>query len=255
MHVIKFENVSVQFSIYDAAARSLLRTVGTRTVGSLPRKFGRRVIITALDDLSLTIEEGERVALIGANGSGKSTLLQVIAGIYSPAQGKVDVRGVVSPLFNSMLGINLDSTGLENIQERAVLFQIPRSQVSRHVAEMIEICGLGEYLDLPVRSYSTGMRARLAFSLNLMMKPDIFLIDEWIGFVDYAFSKIAEQRMIQLARESRVIVIASHNEEILERVCTRGILLQAGRVEYDGDALEALRRYYHARAGRESRES
>ncbi len=250
MNIIKLENVSIHFTLYDAAARSLIHTVGSRTVGPPPRTVGRKVVVTALDNVSFAIEEGERVALIGPNGSGKSTLLQVIAGIYTPNNGTVDVRGIVSPLFNSMLGINLDLTGLENIRDRAILFEIPRSQVSQHIAEMTEICGLGEYLDLPVRSYSTGMRARLAFALNLLLKPDVFLIDEWIGFVDYAFSQVAEQRMIDLANESRVIVMASHNEEILERVCTRGILLRAGRVEYDGDALEALRRYYR-RSGRQ----
>ena len=212
------------------------------------RKSRGHMSVTALDQINMEITEGERVALIGPNGAGKSTLLQVIAGIYEPQRGVVDVQGHVSPLFNSMIGINSDATGLENIRDRATLFGLSKVHTAKHIHELSDFSGLGDYLEMPVRSYSTGMRARLAFAMNLMLEPDIFLLDEWIGFVDRNFSESAEEKLLAVAKGAKVIVIATHNEQILERLCTRGLFLHKGRVLFDGDAIEALRRYYDSTA-------
>jgi ABC-2 type transport system ATP-binding protein/lipopolysaccharide transport system ATP-binding protein len=248
MPAIELQHVSVCFPIYEVRARSLASTLISHSVGARLNRTGNHISVPALQDINLTVHQGERIALIGPNGSGKSTLLQTIAGVYVPQRGQVNVVGQVSPLFNAMLGMSSDATGSENISDRAKLFGISRRELAERLPELRAITGLGDYLQLPVRSYSAGMRARLAFAMSLLLRPDIFLVDEWIGFVDYEFSLIAEAKIRDMAEHAGIMLLASHNENLIERLCTRGILLRQGRIEYDGDALEALRIYYKSRS-------
>jgi homopolymeric O-antigen transport system ATP-binding protein len=247
MPAIELQNVSVSFPIYEVRARSLAGTILTHSVGARLSRAGNHISVPALQDVSLRVDHGERVALIGPNGSGKSTLLQTIAGVYVPKRGQIRVVGQVSPLFNAMFGMSSDATGSENISDRAKLFGVSRSELMERLPELKNITGLGEYLELPVRSYSAGMRARPAFAMSLLIRPDIFLVDEWIGFVDYELSLVAEAKIREIAAHAGIMLLASHNEPLLERLCTRGILLRQGRIEYHGDALEALRIYYRSR--------
>lgn len=244
MSSIELRNISVEFQIFDHQLRAERSLNHETRVGARINLKNKKITVRALSNVSISISEGERVALIGPNGSGKTTLLQVISGIYVPQTGEVCVCGEVSPMFNTMLGLNAIATGMENMLDRAKLFDIPEEVVVEKLPELCAMTNLGEYLSLPVRCYSSGMRARLAFVMCLMMQPEIFLVDEWIGFVDHAFSELTERKMQEIAENTGIMVLSSHNETIIERLCTRGILLRQGEVEFDGDALEALRIYY-----------
>lgn len=244
MSSIELRNINVEFQIVDHQLRTNDISSHESSVGARINLNKNKITVRALNNVSISISEGERVALIGPNGSGKTTLLQVISGIYVPQSGTVKVDGEVSPMFNTMLGLNTIATGMDNMLDRAKLFGIPEKELMEKLPELCAMTNLGDYLSLPVRCYSSGMRARLAFVMCLMIQPEIFLVDEWIGFVDHAFSELTEKKMQEIALRTGIMVLSSHNETIIERLCTRGILLRQGEVEFDGDALEALRIYY-----------
>jgi len=239
------EEVYVDFPIYDAKARSLKHSVLDLAIGgSIGLRRDRRVFVRALNNVSLTFREGDRVALIGHNGAGKTTLLRVVAGIYEPTRGHINCRGRVTTLSNITLGMNVDCNGYENIRMRGTIMGLSPREIKEKTRDIADFSELGTYLDMPLRSYSTGMRLRLAFSISTAMPADILLLDEWIGAGDYHFVSRAEERMKKVLDRAGILLLASHNEELIGRVCNRAILMQNGEVAADGDVMESLRHYY-----------
>ncbi|MEJ2767083.1 ABC transporter ATP-binding protein [Mycetohabitans sp. B46] len=231
MH-ISLKNVTVRFPIYDARARSFKRTVmaaatGGRFVDNNPTK---KTIVEALHDISLNIEKGERVALIGGNGAGKTTLLRVLAGVYVPEEGTVVVEGHVTSLLDSMLGMDGESTGYENMYLRGLFLGLTPKKIEALSEEIAEFSELGHFLDMPVRTYSSGMTLRLAFSISTILTPEILLMDEWMSVGDERFKKKAEERLEKFVGDAGILVIATHDFGLVDRLATRRVMLEHGTI-------------------------
>lgn len=232
---IRLESVTVDFPIYSARTRSLKTSLLHKGTGGRIGNNAESVLcVRALEDVSLTIEHGDRVGLVGHNGSGKTTLLRVLAGVYEPPQGRVWRQGRVTSLIDVGLGIDHETTGYENIMTRGLLLGLTPKDIQKRTDEIAAFSELGEYLALPVRTYSTGMLMRLTFAVCTCIKPEILLMDEWLSVGDAAFVEKAERRLEAFIDRAGILVLASHDLELLGRVCTKGILLDAGRVRASG---------------------
>ena len=232
---IRLEGVTVDFPIYSARTRSLKTSLLHKGTGGRIGNNAESVLcVRALEDVSLTIEHGDRVGLVGRNGSGKTTLLRVLAGVYEPPQGRVWRQGRVTSLFDVGLGIDHETTGYENIMTCGLLLGLTPEEIQNRMEEIAAFSELGEYLDIPVRTYSTGMLMRLTFAVCTCIKPEILLMDEWLSVGDAAFVEKAERRLEAFIDRAGILVLASHDLDLLGRVCTKGILLDAGRVRTSG---------------------
>jgi ABC-type polysaccharide/polyol phosphate transport system ATPase subunit len=246
MASVLLQNVRVDFPIY-GAQRSLRTAIYQRATGGLIHREGKhqeRVIVRALNDVSLQLEEGDRLGLIGHNGSGKSTLLKVLAGIYEPIAGKLLVDGRVTPLFDMMPGLDLEDTGYENIFTAGMLLGISRDQLEKKIPEIEEFCELGEYLTLPVRTYSAGMTMRLGFAIVTALDPGILLMDEGFGTGDLRFTERTTERMNNFLGRSRIIVLASHSDSMIKSMCNKAALMQEGRILSVGPVDDVLEEYH-----------
>jgi ABC-2 type transport system ATP-binding protein/lipopolysaccharide transport system ATP-binding protein len=242
---IELEDVAVHFAVYHARTRSLKnRLIGRMTLGGrIGEDASHRICVKALDGISLTFEHGDRVALVGANGAGKSTLLRVLAGVYEPMRGRVQSEGRVSSLFDIGLGLDPESTGYENILLRGLFLGMSRTEIRARRGAIAAFTELGDYLTMPLRTYSTGMMLRLAFAVSTHVDADILLMDEWIGAGDAAFTDKAERRLVELVRGAAILVLASHSDEIVRRTCNKAVLLNRGMIACVGDVEEVLRIY------------
>ena len=241
---LELEAVTLDFPVYSASTRSLKSGLLHKgTGGRIGRDAGRRLLVRALEDVTLAFGEGDRVGLIGANGAGKTTLLRVLAGIYQPTQGQVRRRGRVASLFDLSLGIDPDSTGYENIKVRGMFLGLSPADIRERTGEIAAFTELGDYLAMPVHTYSTGMMLRLAFAVCTCIDPEILLMDEWIGVGDAAFVEKAERRLEELVDRAGILILASHSPALLERTCATGVLLDAGRIAASGPIDAVLREY------------
>ena len=241
---IRLEDVSVEFPIYNASTRSLKNSlIHMTTGGRIGFDANDRVRVQALNDVTLTLEHGDRVGLVGHNGAGKTTLLRVLAGVYEPMLGRIHREGRVAPLFDISLGIDPESTGYENIFIRGLLLGFSPEEIRTRMDDIATFTELGHYLSMPVRTYSTGMRLRLAFAVSTCIEPEIVLMDEWLGVGDAAFVEKAERRLEGLVGRAGILVLASHNPALLERTCTTGVLLDAGQVTACGAIRDVLQEY------------
>ena len=240
---IRVADVSVDIPVYDVASTSLRKLILGRTVGGRFAQGGTHVIINALKNISFEAHEGDRIGLIGNNGSGKTTLLRALADVYPPTSGSVDVDGRVSTMFDATLGMYEDSTGFENIRVSGILWGLTRSQIEASMDDIIEFTELGDYLNLPLRTYSTGMKLRLAFAIATLREPDILLLDEVIGVGDAGFYQKAYSRLQSLVRRTRILVVASHSNAIIQQLCNKAIWLRNGVLEAYGDVAEVLKDY------------
>jgi ABC-2 type transport system ATP-binding protein len=241
---ISLQNVSVAFPVYDASSRSLKKTLlPTGTGGRIDGDSGHISIVLALDGVTLSLNHGDRLGLIGHNGAGKTTLLRVLAGIYEPGGGKIQVDGHVAPLFDIALGMDPEATGYENIFLRGLFLGLTRKQVAAKLDEIAEFTELGDFLHLPIRTYSDGMRMRLAFGVSTSIEPDILLLDEGIGAGDAAFLKRANKRMAEFATKAGIIVLASHSEGLIRRICRTAAILERGQLVAVGEVDEMLALY------------
>jgi len=241
---LRLDSVTVDFPVYSADARSLKKGLLRKgTGGRIGRDTGHLLTVRALEDVTLALEHSDRVGLIGANGAGKTTLLRVLAGVYQPTQGRVRRQGRVASLFNIFLGIDHDATGYENIMVRGMFLGLTPLEVRKRTDEIAAFTELGDYLAMPVHTYSTGMMLRLAFAVCTCIEPEILLMDEWIGVGDAAFVEKAGRRLEEFVDRSGILVLASHSPVLLERACTKGVLLDAGRIGAFGPIDEVLREY------------
>lgn len=199
--------------------------------------------VRALSDIDLKIESGHRVGLVGANGAGKSTLLRVLAKIYEPTRGRCTVRGRLSTLFSSTVGVNPNASGRENIFLSARTLGMSRARIAEIEDDIIEFADIGEFIDLPLYTYSSGMRTRLGFAIATALEPEILLVDEVFGVGDQDFRQKAEARIGAIMRSAGILVMASHANGILKEFCNRVCWIDQGRIAFYGPVEEGLRQY------------
>jgi ABC-type polysaccharide/polyol phosphate transport system ATPase subunit len=247
MAYLRLRGLSVEFPIYQGGNRSLKKSLLAKTTqGNLAKDARDRLNVLALSDVNLDIEEGDRLALIGANGAGKSTLLKVLAGIYEPTSGRLYATGRVSALLTASVGLNPDATGRENIVLRGMYMDIHPREMRTRIDAIAEFSELGYHLDLPVRTYSSGMVIRLCFAIATSVRPEILLMDEWLAAGDAGFLAKARRRMEEFVGGSSILVLASHSIPILEEWCNRAILLDHGRIVEMGAVKEIAAAYQQA---------
>ena len=211
------ENLIIDYPIFDSSSRSLKKTLVRAATGGRIANDSHGINIRAIDRISISIQNGDRVGLMGHNGAGKSTLLRAIAGVYAPTHGSLLVEGSMASLLDISLGMDGEFTGYENIFIRCVLMGIPKSVVKSKIDEIIDFSELGDYIKMPMRTYSTGMHLRLAFAICTAFPADIVLLDEWLAVGDAGFSKKAEGRLMDYIQKSSILVLASHSVEQVKK--------------------------------------
>lgn len=245
MAEICFSDVNVEIPVYNGNYQSLKRhLINLSTGGLLNIDESGRTFISAIRNINIKITDGQRVGLIGHNGAGKSSLLRVLSGIYPPTKGLAEIRGNVVSLIDISAGFNRELTGRENILLRARLIGIELSKIKDKMNEIIEFSGLGIYIDVPLRTYSSGMQLRLAFSISTIVEPEILIMDEWLSTGDKEFRKMATNKLNDLITVSSILVIASHSQELIQKVCNRVIWLEHGIVKMDGNPIDVCSAYF-----------
>lgn len=245
MAYIKLDNVSVEIPIFNSQGRSLKKKlIGMATGGKIGLTEKGKTVVKSLSDISLEIKPNERLGLLGHNGAGKSTLLRVLGKVYEPTRGRAIIEGNIGSLISISLGIDSEATGVENIFLRAALLGISKEQVTKDLDSIIEFSELGEFINMPVRTYSTGMHMRLAFAVSTMIRPDILLMDEWLSVGDKSFQSKAESRLNNLIENSSILVLASHSRSLIERCCTKVAWLEHGQIKKMGSPIEVCAEYF-----------
>jgi lipopolysaccharide transport system ATP-binding protein len=240
---IDVSGISVDFPLYHGNARSLKKTVLAVASGRLGEDRQRRVVVRALRDITFSLRPGDRLGLVGGNGAGKTTLLRTLAGIYEPVVGKVRVEGSMVALLDPTLGMNLELTGRENIMLRGLYNGFSKPEIRRLEEDVQDFAELAEFLDLPVRFYSSGMVVRLGFALATAIRPQVLLMDEWILAGDAVFMEKARARLEDMVRGADILVLSSHAPTVIIDWCTRVLRLDRGHVVDDGPAREVTERY------------
>lgn len=230
-HLI-FDNVTLKYPVYNGAGKSLKKAlVSVGTGGLLSSDPGEVVTVTALDRVSFSLKDGDSVGLIGHNGAGKTTLLRTMAGIYAPHQGSVSSEGKISTIIELGAGLDSELTGYENIFRLGLLLGMTKPAILKMMPAIEEFTELGDFLNTPVRTYSSGMLMRLMFAVSTSNKPEILLVDEMFGTGDKGFQEKAKSRMEGLISSAKIFVFASHSEELIEKFCNRIFELSHGTVK------------------------
>ena len=244
---IELRNVGVDFPVFNASALSLKnRMLSAVTGGAIDRKYDGSVIVKGLQNINLTIKAGERVGLIGHNGAGKTTLLRVLSGIYAPTEGEAIINGECVSLINISLGIDPEATGRENIKLRSAMIGFTPKETREKVDEIIEFSGLGDFIDKPFRTYSSGMQLRLAFAVSTAIRPQILILDEWLSTGDEEFRHRAEKRMKEVVDSTDILILASHSRQLLLENCNRVVWLEHGKIKMDRCDADVLNSYFGA---------
>ena len=236
-------NACVDFPIFDAKSRSMKKAFLGAAGGAIGRNSDNVVVVEALKDINLHLREGDRVGLVGHNGAGKSTLLRLLSGIYEPTRGSADIRGRVAPVFDLGVGMDPENTANENNNIPGHYLGQSRKQMRAKMDEIAEFSELGEYLSMPLRTYSTGMRIRLALGVVTSIEPEILLLDEGLGAVDAAFMAKARSRLQELVKRSGILVFASHSNDFLAQLCDTAIWVDHGTLHQVGTVDDIVEAY------------
>ena len=236
-------NACVDFPIFDAKSRSMKKAFLGAAGGAIGRNQDNVVVVEALKNINLHLREGDRVGLVGHNGAGKSTLLRLLSGIYEPTRGAADIRGRVAPVFDLGIGMDPEISGYENIVIRGLFLGQSRKQMKAKMEEIADFTELGEYLSMPLRTYSTGMRIRLALGVVTSIEPEILLLDEGIGAVDAAFMAKARDRLQALVERSSILVFASHSNDFLAQLCDTALWVDHGEIRQAGLVPDVVESY------------
>lgn len=245
MSSIKAIELTLDYPLVGIGNRSLKNHVlGAATGGRIAS--GEAIpVVKALQNINFSLKEGDRLGLIGHNGAGKSTLLKVLAGIYQPTSGTLLTSGRIVSTLNISLGMEPEATGYENIFIHGLLLGMKRAEIKQKLDEIATFTELGKYLDMPVRIYSSGMATRLAFATVTAMDSDILLMDEVIGTGDAAFMKKAKERLNKFINRSKIIVLASHADAVIQQFCNKALLLEHGKIIASGNVEDVLNTYRH----------
>lgn len=228
---ISIRHCGLALPVYGTSSRSFKKkAISAATGGRIAAESGEITVVHALRDVSLEIGAGDRVGLVGHNGSGKTSMLRMLAGVYEPTTGALSVDGRVTSLIDVTLGMDQEATGYENIRLRGLILGLSRRQIDQLTPQIVEFSGLGDYVSMPVRTYSSGMVLRLAFSTVTCVQPDILLMDEWISVGDAEFVAKAQARLQQIVDKASILVLASHNQKIVDTLCNVRVHLDGGQI-------------------------
>lgn len=237
---IRLEKIAKQYRLGQTGYRSLREDI----VNFFKRGNSNSQNFYALRDVSFEIKKGEAVGIIGPNGAGKSTILKILAGVTKPSSGTVMTEGKIGALIELSAGFHLELTGRENIYLYGSILGMKKSYIDQHYEEIVEFSGLDKFIDTPIKRYSSGMYARLGFSVSAHLDPDILLVDEVLSVGDYQFQDKCINKMKEYRDSNKTIVYVSHNLDSVRKLCNRAILLREGQVAYDGDVEQAISEYY-----------
>ena len=234
MSKIILKKVTLDYPILGVDDLSFKKTFMTKTVGGIINSdLKKRVFVRAIDNISLNINDGEKIGIYGSNGSGKSSLLRLIAGIFEPTFGEVIVEGSINSLLSISFGLEDHLSGIENIKFRLKLKNLNSNNQNKLLNEIVDFVNLGNFLYLPIKTYSSGMRLRLAFALAILVQANIILMDEWLSVGDENFNKLAQIKIQKLIKDSSIFIICSQNKQILETICDKIIILDKGKILYE----------------------
>ncbi len=240
---LELDNVSLSYPIYGANARSFKATlINLATGGRLNRDNGN-IEVEALKNVSFKLEKGDRLALVGHNGAGKSTLLKVLAKIYEPTAGIVNVRGEINCLFDIMMGMEQELNGYENIMLRGLILGLSKTEIRKITPLIEEFSELGDFMKMPIKSYSSGMKVRLAFGIITNVFSEILLIDEIVNVGDAKFFEKARASMTRLVSQADFMVLSTHDTEIIKQFCNKALWLEKGVVKCFGTIESVLKAY------------
>ncbi len=243
MACLEVENVSLTYPVYGANARSFKATLINMATGGRLEKNSGNIIVEALKNVSFRLEKGDRLALLGHNGAGKSTLLKVLAKIYEPVYGKVNVQGRMNCLFDIMMGMDHELNGYENILMRGLILGLSKAEIRKITPLIEEFSELGDFMKMPIKSYSSGMKVRLAFGIITNVFSEILLIDEIVNVGDAKFMKKAQAQMKSLVHQSEFMVLSSHDINVVREFCNKALWLERGSVKCFGDVDDVLKIY------------
>ena len=225
---ISCRDLTLRFPVYGVDAKSLKKSLAKITVGGRLGRSHGATEVTAISGLSMELKAGDRLGLVGHNGSGKTTLLRALSGAYEPDEGSVEVQGRIAPLLDLNLGIDPTATGYENIRLRGRIAGLSSKEIDERLGEIAEFTGLGAFLAMPLKTYSAGMQARLAFAVATAVHADIILMDEWIAVGDADFKKLAHKRILDLMERAGILVLASHELDLIRLYCNKVMVMKGG---------------------------
>lgn len=231
MTFIKLENISLEYPVYGTSSRSFKTSLIKAATGGLLKSEERTMKVQALKEISFHLKAGDRLGLVGHNGAGKSSLLKVLAQIYDPSHGTLQISGQTNCLFDVMVGLDQNLSGYENIKLKGLIHGLSPKQIQRAAPEIIAFAELGEFIKMPLRTYSSGMLLRLGFSIATHFKTEILLIDEVVNVGDAPFLAKAKQRMKELIHQTQIVVISTHDEPLIQEFCTHILCLEHGAIK------------------------
>ena len=241
---LHLQNASLAYPIYNLSARSIRSQLVSVATGGLARQFSpRSVVIDALRGIDLQLDDGDRLGLVGPNGAGKSTLLRLLAGVYEASEGSVIREGSIETLFDLSLGMDMDATGYDNIRLMATIRGFGKDRTAQLSEEVATFSELVDYLHFPVRTYSSGMVARLGFSIATAIRPEILLVDEVLGAGDQYFLRKAMRRIREISDQTKILVLASHSNDMVRQFCNKCAILRRGRIVDFGPIDKIMPRY------------
>ena len=245
MNFFKLNNVCVDIPVYNVNSRSIKKTL-IKSLGQnkIVQDQSGIQMVQALKNINIDLNSGDRLGLIGPNGAGKSTLLRVLSGVYSPTSGSISSKGKVSSLIDLTLGMDVEASGIENIYIQGELFEISKKIIDKNIDDIINFSELKEFIEMPIRTYSSGMIFRLGFSVLTFLQPEILIMDEWIAVGDNNFSKKVNERLKFILEKTKVFVIASHSKDLILDVCNRVVWIENGTIRLDGPPKKLCELYF-----------
>jgi len=240
---IHAERVGIDFPIYGNTGRSLKNSILHATTGGRLATTASRTVVAALSNISLDLREGDRLGLVGGNGAGKTTLLRVLASIYEPTRGTLTTSGQIVPLFGGSLGMDLELPGFDNIILRGMILGLSRRQIMNKIDDIAAFTELEDFLHLPVRTYSAGMRVRLAFAISTSVDADILLLDEGVGAGDASFMNKAQARLLDFVERTGLLVLATHSTTLMRKICSHAIWMHRGEIKRHGPVDDVMTEY------------
>lgn len=242
MAIIELDNVDLDYYVYGTSSRSFKNSLVRAATGGYLKNDEKIIKVQALKEISFKLQDGDRLGLVGHNGAGKSSLLKVLAQIYDPTKGKLKISGETNCLFDIMVGLDPSLSGFENIKLRGLIYGLPAKQIQKAAPEIIEFAELGEFIKMPLRTYSSGMLLRLGFSIVTHFKTEILLIDEVVNVGDAQFIEKAKKRMQDLINQTQIVVISTHDQQMIRAFCNRILCLDHGKIKFFGSSEEFFKK-------------